>query len=31
MAELTNKPSNEIFIQDLLAIDTSVPVVVVRE
>ena len=26
MAELTNKPSNEIFIQDLLAIDTSVPV-----
>ncbi|MDP7689888.1 diol dehydratase reactivase subunit alpha, partial [Escherichia coli] len=24
MAELTNKPSNEIFIQDLLAIDTSV-------
>ncbi|MBL4562599.1 diol dehydratase reactivase subunit alpha [Citrobacter koseri] len=26
MAELTNKPSNEIFIQDLLAVDTSVPV-----
>ncbi|QLN19612.1 diol dehydratase reactivase subunit alpha [Escherichia coli] len=26
MAELTNKPSHEIFIQDLLAIDTSVPV-----
>ncbi|EEZ0359771.1 TPA: diol dehydratase reactivase subunit alpha [Escherichia coli] len=26
MAELTNKPSNEIFIQDLLAIDTSVPI-----
>ncbi|EJE7026497.1 diol dehydratase reactivase subunit alpha [Escherichia coli] len=26
MAELTNKPSNEISIQDLLAIDTSVPV-----
>ena len=26
MAELTNKPSSEIFIQDLLAIDTSVPV-----
>lgn len=26
MAELTNKPSNEFFIQDLLAIDTSVPV-----
>lgn len=26
MAGLTNKPSNEIFIQDLLAIDTSVPV-----
>lgn len=26
MAELTNKPSNEIFIQDLLPIDTSVPV-----
>ena len=26
MAELTYKPSNEIFIQDLLAIDTSVPV-----
>ncbi|HBZ8080334.1 propanediol dehydratase reactivase alpha subunit PduG [Klebsiella quasipneumoniae] len=26
MAELTNKPSCEIFIQDLLAIDTSVPV-----
>ncbi|HAN5948891.1 TPA: diol dehydratase reactivase subunit alpha [Escherichia coli] len=26
MAELTNKPSNEIFIQDLLAIETSVPV-----
>ncbi|MEN0614769.1 diol dehydratase reactivase subunit alpha [Klebsiella indica] len=26
MAELTNKPSGEIFIQDLLAVDTSVPV-----
>ncbi|WP_407258376.1 propanediol dehydratase reactivase alpha subunit PduG [Klebsiella quasipneumoniae] len=26
MAELTNKPSREIFIQDLLAVDTSVPV-----
>ncbi|MFI3383276.1 diol dehydratase reactivase subunit alpha [Escherichia albertii] len=26
MAELTNKPSHEIFIQDLLAIDTYVPV-----
>ncbi|NDO80283.1 diol dehydratase reactivase subunit alpha [Citrobacter sp. NCU1] len=26
MAELTNKPSNEVFIQDLLAVDTSVPV-----
>ena len=26
MAELTNKPSSEIFIQDLLAGDTSVPV-----
>ncbi|KAA1050684.1 diol dehydratase reactivase subunit alpha [Pseudocitrobacter sp. 73] len=26
MAELTNKPGNEIFIQDLLAVDTSVPV-----
>ncbi|HDC4436874.1 TPA: propanediol dehydratase reactivase alpha subunit PduG [Klebsiella quasipneumoniae] len=26
MAELTTKPSSEIFIQDLLAIDTSVPV-----
>lgn len=26
MAELTNKPSSEIFIQDLLAVDTSVPV-----
>ncbi|ADO48011.1 diol dehydratase reactivase subunit alpha [[Enterobacter] lignolyticus] len=26
MAELTNKPSCEIFIQDLLAVDTSVPV-----
>lgn len=26
MAELTNKPSIEIFIQDLLAVDTSVPV-----
>ncbi|ELE8605239.1 propanediol dehydratase reactivase alpha subunit PduG [Salmonella enterica] len=26
MAELTNKPSSEIFIQDLLAADTSVPV-----
>ncbi|MEB2416613.1 diol dehydratase reactivase subunit alpha [Citrobacter sp. R-1.5.2] len=26
MAELTNKPSHEIFIQDLLAVDTSVPV-----
>lgn len=26
MAELTNKPSTEIFIQDLLAVDTSVPV-----
>lgn len=26
MAELTNKPSSEIFIQDLLAFDTSVPV-----
>ncbi|ECG9615462.1 diol dehydratase reactivase subunit alpha [Salmonella enterica] len=26
MAELTNKPSAEIFIQDLLAVDTSVPV-----
>ena len=26
MAELTNKPSQEIFIQDLLAVDTSVPV-----
>ena len=25
-AELTNKPSSEIFIQDLLAVDTSVPV-----
>ncbi|ECS5444849.1 propanediol dehydratase reactivase alpha subunit PduG [Salmonella enterica subsp. enterica serovar Kintambo] len=25
MAELTNKPSSEIFIQDLLAVDTSVP------
>ncbi|EHG0866539.1 propanediol dehydratase reactivase alpha subunit PduG [Salmonella enterica subsp. enterica serovar Fresno] len=26
MAELTNKPSSEIFIQDLLAVDNSVPV-----
>ncbi|EDH9506528.1 hypothetical protein CC479_19895 [Salmonella enterica subsp. enterica serovar Newport] len=26
VAELTNKPSSEIFIQDLLAVDTSVPV-----
>ncbi|EAN4687933.1 propanediol dehydratase reactivase alpha subunit PduG [Salmonella enterica] len=26
MAELTNKPSSEIFIQDLLAVNTSVPV-----
>ncbi len=26
MAELTDKPSSEIFIQDLLAVDTSVPV-----
>lgn len=26
MAELTNKPSSEIFIQDLLAVDSSVPV-----
>ncbi|EAQ4210506.1 propanediol dehydratase reactivase alpha subunit PduG [Salmonella enterica subsp. enterica serovar Limete] len=26
MAELTNKPSSEIFIQDLLAVHTSVPV-----
>ncbi|EIC5761925.1 propanediol dehydratase reactivase alpha subunit PduG [Salmonella enterica] len=26
MAGLTNKPSSEIFIQDLLAVDTSVPV-----
>ncbi len=26
MAELTNKPSSEIFIQDLLAVDTSIPV-----
>ncbi|ECA7065396.1 propanediol dehydratase reactivase alpha subunit PduG [Salmonella enterica subsp. enterica serovar Grumpensis] len=26
MAELTNKPSSEIFIQDLLAVDTPVPV-----
>lgn len=26
MGELTNKPSSEIFIQDLLAVDTSVPV-----
>ncbi|WP_330985451.1 MULTISPECIES: diol dehydratase reactivase subunit alpha [Enterobacterales] len=26
MAELTNKPSSEIYIQDLLAVDTSVPV-----
>ncbi|HIH9499084.1 TPA: propanediol dehydratase reactivase alpha subunit PduG [Klebsiella quasipneumoniae subsp. similipneumoniae] len=26
MAELTNKPSSEIFIPDLLAVDTSVPV-----
>ena len=26
MAELTNKSSSEIFIQDLLAVDTSVPV-----
>ncbi|EGY4557612.1 diol dehydratase reactivase subunit alpha [Salmonella enterica] len=26
MAKLTNKPSAEIFIQDLLAVDTSVPV-----
>lgn len=26
MAELTNKPSSEIFVQDLLAVDTSVPV-----
>ncbi|WP_431222773.1 diol dehydratase reactivase subunit alpha [Serratia sp. L9] len=26
MAELTNKPTREIFIQDLLAVDTSVPV-----
>ncbi|EJF5647420.1 propanediol dehydratase reactivase alpha subunit PduG [Salmonella enterica] len=29
MAELTNKPSSEIFIQDLLAVDTSVPVSVI--
>lgn len=26
MAELTNKPTKEIFIQDLLAVDTAVPV-----
>ncbi len=26
MAELTNKPSQEVFIQDLLAVDTQVPV-----
>ena len=26
LAELTNNPSSEIFIQDLLAVDTSVPV-----
>ncbi|WP_375749662.1 diol dehydratase reactivase subunit alpha [Vibrio sp. HN007] len=26
MAELTNKPTNEVFIQDLLAVDTFVPV-----
>ncbi|WP_411900223.1 diol dehydratase reactivase ATPase-like domain-containing protein, partial [Salmonella enterica] len=26
MAELTNKPGSEIFIQDLLAVETSVPV-----
>ncbi|MFB0710663.1 diol dehydratase reactivase subunit alpha [Buttiauxella noackiae] len=26
MAELTNKPSSDIFIQDLLAVDTAVPV-----
>lgn len=26
MAELTNKPGSDIFIQDLLAVDTSVPV-----
>ncbi|MFV0448864.1 MAG: diol dehydratase reactivase subunit alpha [Vibrio sp.] len=26
MAELTNKPSNEIYIQDLLAVDTLVPI-----
>lgn len=26
MADLTNKPSSEIFIQDLLVVDTSVPV-----
>ena len=29
MAELTNKPANEIFIQDLLAVDTAVPVNVI--
>ncbi|CQI93507.1 diol dehydratase reactivase subunit alpha [Yersinia frederiksenii] len=29
MAELTNKPTNEIFIQDLLAVDTAVPVNVI--
>lgn len=28
MAELTNKPTGEIFIQDLLAVDTAVPVTV---
>ncbi|MDG3085143.1 diol dehydratase reactivase subunit alpha [Vibrio hannami] len=28
MAELTNKPTNEVFIQDLLAVDTFVPVTV---
>ncbi|VYU75285.1 diol dehydratase reactivase subunit alpha [Metakosakonia massiliensis] len=26
MAELTNKPSSEVYIQDLLAVDTAVPV-----
>ncbi|AUV00618.1 diol dehydratase reactivase subunit alpha [Phytobacter ursingii] len=26
MAELTNKPSSDVFIQDLLAVDTAVPV-----
>lgn len=29
MAELTNKPTSEIFIQDLLAVDTAVPVNVI--